>query len=158
MYVCLWVCVRAQRYKTRSMGLLARIDGSAISFRRLRTLPPPHHHHHHHHPLQERDEEIRSNGLEPEPSGVNDLLVNDEFEPEDDPAAHELGRQVTQATTSVNVRKGMDLVRVGNVGELGIAFFYERVKMPPSPALMARVRDQIAPALIEVAQVFQVRA
>ena len=48
----------------------------------------------------------------------------------------------------------MDLVRVGNLGDTGVAFFYERVKMPPSPELLERVQAQIVPALKEVAEVF----
>lgn len=60
----------------------------------------------------------------------------------------------TEFRSQVQVRRGMDLVRVGNLGDTGIAFFYERVKMPPSPELLERVRAQIVPALKEVAEVF----
>ena len=53
--------------------------------------------------LQERDQDILANGLEPEPEGVNDLLVNDEFDPAENQAAFDLGQQLTEATTSVRI-------------------------------------------------------
>ena len=60
----------------------------------------------------------------------------------------------TTATSGTQVRKGMDLLRVGNLGDSGVAFFYDRKSMPPPPMLVDWLTGQVVPALAEVCAVF----
>jgi hypothetical protein len=39
----------------------------------------------------------------------------------------------------------MDLVRVGNLGASGVAFFFERRAMPPPPFLLQWLEAQVLP-------------
>ena len=48
----------------------------------------------------------------------------------------------------------MDLLRVGNLGDSGVAFFFERKAMPPPPMLVGWLTQQVVPALKEVCDVF----
>ena len=43
----------------------------------------------------------------------------------------------------------MDLLRVGNLGDSGVAFFFERKAMPPPPMLVGWLTQQVVPALKE---------
>jgi len=70
-------------------------------------------------------------------------------------AAAALASGTTASAGKASVRKGMDLVRVGNLGTSGVAFFFDRVAMPPPPMLTAWVVEQVVPALVEVCAVFQ---
>ena len=48
----------------------------------------------------------------------------------------------------------MDLLRVGNLGTSGVAFFYDRRSMPPPAMLVEWLEAQVVPALVEVCEVF----
>jgi hypothetical protein len=68
-------------------------------------------------------------------------------------AAAALSRATTAKVTG-GVRKGVDLLRVGNIGDTGVAFFFERRKMPAPNALMQWLEQQVVPVLTEVCEVF----
>ena len=61
-----------------------------------------------------------------------------------------ISQLVPNATVKGSVRKGMDLVRVGNVRDSGVAFFFDRPSMPPPAKLMNWLAIQVVPALAEV--------
>lgn len=46
-----------------------------------------------------------------------------------------------------SVRRGMDLVRVGNIGSSGVAFFFDRRSMPPPLDLMRWIDQEVFKAI-----------
>mmetsp|Transcript_28783 Transcript_28783/g.37169 ORF Transcript_28783/g.37169 Transcript_28783/m.37169 type:complete len:224 (-) Transcript_28783:299-970(-) len=94
--------------------------------------------------------------LEPELPGADEILIKNGFVVKDknSAAADALSRQTTGSLGKPSIRKGMDLVRVGNLGDSGVAFFFDRRSMPPPAMLTQFLESQVVPALIEVCAVF----
>jgi len=104
-----------------------------------------------------QDDEEKKMRLQTELAGSDDLLVKGGFRVLDKAtsAANALSKVVPNASVTGGVRKGMDLVRVGNLGDdTGVAFFYDRRSMPPPAQLVQWLTDQVVPALVEVKHIW----
>mmetsp|Transcript_76299 Transcript_76299/g.149492 ORF Transcript_76299/g.149492 Transcript_76299/m.149492 type:complete len:496 (+) Transcript_76299:234-1721(+) len=90
--------------------------------------------------------------LEAELPGSDQLLVKGGFRVQDasSAAAQALATATTSEDGGAKVRRGMDLVRVGNLGQSGVVFFFDRRAMPPPLMLTEWLTEQVVPALAEV--------
>lgn len=99
------------------------------------------------------DDGIKQRLLEEEVPGTNKVLVKGGFSNpssssnsssrELEAAAKSLSDVTVATARPPSVRKGMDLVRVGNLGETGVAFFFDRRSMPPPPSLLQWLEAQV---------------
>ena len=103
--------------------------------------------------LREEDD-VKQRLLEEEVPGTNKVLVKSGFTSpsllnsstdELEAAARSLGDVTVAKARPPSVRKGMDLVRVGNLGDSGVAFFFDRRSMPPPPFLLKWLETQVFP-------------
>ena len=98
--------------------------------------------------LKQKNEAIEQNGLEEEPVGINELLVQQGFRVPGE-ADGELASKV-KVSVGTRVRKGYDLVRWGNLGS--VAFFHHRTsEFTPERQQLAR---QCVQVLSEIMAVF----